>query len=201
MNKRYLHHLWTRIRPLKTRYLLTALLLCVFVHVAALRTNNMTMNSLRSDVYAADEKGENVEQSLQKLRSYVNNHMNTELDAGKGVYPPVQLKFTYERLVKAEQDRVGTANASIYTDAQKHCETVDPNSALGRSRVPCIQEYVKSHGAQTAKTIPDGLYKFDFVSPSWSPDIAGWSLVLSAVLFILTAVRFALGRWLQAATK
>jgi hypothetical protein len=159
------------------------------------------MVELRNAVFAADKEGGNVEQALQELRAYVNSHMNTDLDTGKGVYPPIQLKYTYERLIKADQDRVNAANAAIYTDAQKHCEKLDPNSALGRSRIPCIQEYVKSHGSQTVRTIPDALYKFDFVSPKWSPDLAGWSLVLGGGVLLLTVIRFILGRWLQAATK
>lgn len=199
MDSRYLHHLWTRIRPIKTSYLFTAFLLCVFVHVAALRDNNIRMVELRDAVYIADEKGEGVEKALQDLRAHVNGHMNTNLDAGKGIYPPVQLKHTYERLVQAEQDRVSSANAQIYTDAQAHCERVNSTSVLGRDRVGCIQEYVKSHGAQEARTVPDALYKFDFVSPRWSPDLAGWSLVIAGLLLFLTILRFVAGKWLQKA--
>jgi len=194
ITKQYLHHLWTRIRPVKTSYLFTALLLCVLVHVAALRANNLRMVELRDAVYIADEQGEGVEQALQDLRAHVNNHMNTNLDAGKGIYPPIQLKYTYERLVKAEQDRVSADNAQIYTDAQAHCERVNSTSVLGRDRVGCIQEYVKSHGAIDARTIPDALYKFDFVSPRWSPDLAGWSLVAAGLLLLLTVLRFAADR-------
>lgn len=194
MDSSYLHHLWTRIRPIKTSYLFTALLVCVLVHVVALRANNIRMAELRDAVYVADEKGEGVEKALQDLRAHVNNHMNTNLDAGKGIYPPIQLKHTYERLVRAEQDRVSNANAQIYTDAQNHCEQVNSTSVLGRDRVQCIEEYVKSHGAVQARPIPDALYKFDFVSPRWSPDLAGWSLVLTGILLLLTVLRFAAGR-------
>lgn len=201
ITKQYLHHLWTRIRPIKTSYLFTALLLCVLVHVVALRANNIRMTELRDAVYVADEKGEGVEEALQDLRAHVNSHMNTNLDAGKGIYPPIQLKYTYERLVKAEQDRVSAANAQIYTDAQNHCEQVNPTSILGRDRVGCIEQYVKSRGTVQAHTIPDALYKFDFVSPRWSPDLAGWSLAAAIMLLVLTVLRFVAGKWLQAATR
>lgn len=201
IDKQYLHHLWAQIRPIKTSYLFTAFLLCLCVHVIALRANNLRMAELRDKVYAADEKGEGVEEALQNLRAFVNNHMNTNLDAGKGIYPPIQLKHTYERLIKAEQDRVSAENAKIYTDAQNHCEQVNPTSVLGRDRVGCIEEYVKSHGTVQPRTIPDALYKFDFVSPRWSPDLAGWSLVVAAILLFLTVLRFILGKWLKAITK
>ncbi len=194
MNKKSLHHIWTRIRPVRTVYLVTTCLVCTLVSILALRANNTHMVVLRNAVYVADQKGEGVEQALQKLRAYVGSHMNTNLDTGHGVYPPIQLKNTYEKLVEAEQNRVNAVNNQIYTDAQKYCETVDPNSVLGRSRVPCIEAYIKSHGSATAQTIPDDLYKFDFVSPTWSPDIAGWSLVLSVTLLVLTILRFIVGR-------
>jgi hypothetical protein len=49
--------------------------------------------------------------------------------------------------------------------------------------VPCVTDYVTTHG-EKANSIPVALYEYDFVSPSWSPDLAGWSLILSALLFI-----------------
>ncbi len=200
MDKRYLHHLWTRIRIVKTWYLLAVFLVFATVAVAALRNNYTGMTRLREAVYRADRDAGDVEKALQQLRSYVNSHMNTSLDTGNGVYPPVQLKYTYERLVKAERDRVEATTSQIYTDAQKHCEALYPGSFSGGPRVPCIEQYIKSHGT-TARSIPDAQYKFDFVSPRWSPDLAGWSVVLSAVFLGLTIVRFMLGRWLQAVTK
>lgn len=196
-----MHHLWRRIRPVKTGYLFAAFLVCGLVSVMALRANYAGMVELRAAVYAADEKGAGVEAALQELRRYVGQHMNTTLDTGNGVYPPIQLKNTYERLVKAEQDRVKSNNSDIYTKAQKYCERQDPDSFFGRERIPCIQAYIKDHPSAKSRTIPDALYKFDFASPRWSPDLAGWSLVLSTVLLILTILRFALGRWLHKVTK
>jgi len=201
MNKRAIHHLWTLIRPVKTTYLLVAFLVCALVCLGAMRANNTGMVDRRNAVFVADEHNTDVEKALQELRLYVGQHMNTDLYNGKGVFPPIQLKYTYERLVQAEQDRVNNTNSKIYTDAQKHCEKADPNSILGRSRVPCIQAYIKSHSGQTVRPISDVLYKFDFVSPRWSPDLAGWSLVLSGLLLVLAALRFALGKLLPALTK
>lgn len=200
LDKSYLHHLWTRIRVVKTWYLFAAFAVFALVTVAALRSNYTGMTVLREAVYQADKDAGDVEKALQELRSYVSSHMNTGLDGGNGVYPPIQLKYTYERLVKAEKDRVETATSQIYTDAQSHCEALYPGSFSGGPRVPCIEQYVKSHGT-TARSIPDALYKFDFVSPRWSPDLAGWSLVLSLVFLVLAITRFILGRWLKTATK
>jgi len=193
INKRHIHHIWKLIRPVKTLYLLGAFVFFGVVAVFALRTNYTGMVTLRTAVYEADKNNGNVEQSLQKLRSYVGAHMNTNLDSGTGIYPPIHLKYTYDRLVKAEQERVETVNSQVYTEAQKHCEALYPNSFSGGPRVPCIQDYVKQHGT-TAKSIPNALYKFNFVSPRWSPDIAGWSIVFGVLFLALAGLRFGLGR-------
>jgi hypothetical protein len=185
----------------KTRYLFAAFLLCAAITVFALRANYSGMVELRNAVYEADERGEGVEEALQELRAYVGSHMNTNLDTGDGIYPPIQLKHTYQRLVQAEQERVSNANSSIYSEAQRHCETVDPNSVLGRERLPCIEEYIKSNSSQTARAIPDALYKFDFVSPRWSPDLAGWSLLLGGLLLAAAGLRYALGKILPYITR
>src|SRR6185295_4911631 len=108
--------------------------------------------------------------------------------------PPIQLNFRYQRLVQAEKDRVSTANTAIYNDAQKYCEQQIPNEFYGRGRIPCIQEYEAGHG-EKEKPINEDLYKFDFISPGWSPDLAGWSLVLTAVCLILGVSHYSLALW------
>lgn len=200
MNKRYLHHLWTRLRPLKTWYFFAAFLIMGTVCIFSLRQNYMRMTELRAAVYAADEKGGDVEGAMQEIRSYVGAHMNTNLESSNGVYPPIQLKHTYDRLVQAERDRVNATNSAVYTDAQNHCEKLHPSSFSGGPRVPCIAEYVKEHGT-SARAIPDALYKFSFVTPRWSPDVAGWSIVATILLGVLTIIRFIVGRWLQSITR
>lgn len=200
IDKSYLHYLWRRIRAIKTWYLFVAFLVFAVVTVVSLRSNYSSMVGLREAVYQADKDAGDVETALQDLRAYVSSHMNTSLDTGNGIYPPIQLKYTYERLVKAEKDRVEAATSKIYTDAQNHCEALYPGSFSGGPRVPCIQQYIKSHGTN-ARNIPDALYKFDFISPRWSPDLAGWSLVVSLLLLVLTIIRFVLGRWLKGGTK
>lgn len=200
MNKRYLHHVWTRIRPARTVYFLAAFAACAALSVVALRANYTKMTQLRSAVYQSDQSGGDVEKSLQALRAYVGAHMNTGLATSDGVYPPIQLKYTYARLQQAEQDRVNTVNSQVYTDAQHRCEALYPSSFSGGPRVPCIEQYVKDHGT-SAHTIPDAMYKFDFSSPRWSPDLAGWMIVLSGIFLVLALLRFVAGWWLKRVTR
>ena len=197
MDKRKLHHLWVLIRPIKVWYLVVLLLASTGLCIVALRDNNLTMVQLRDEVYLADKDGKEVESALQRLRAHVYAHMNTELSTGNNVYPPVQLKYTYQRLQQAEKDRVRQDNARIYTDAQNYCEQQNPNGFSGRGRVACIEAYVSGHGVKEV-VIPDAMYKFGFVSPVWSPDLAGLMLVVSIVLLLLLVARMLAGRILKA---
>lgn len=193
MDKKQLHHIWTHIRRIKIWYLLVLFLISATVFVVSLRSNNLTMVQLRDEVYVADQNDGDVEGALQRLRAYVYGHMNTKLASDDtAVYPPIQLKYTYERLKKAEQERVKQVNEQVYTDAQNYCEKLYPGSFSGGPRVPCIEQYVSERGVKE-HAIPDALYKFDFVSPTWSPDLAGFSLLSTISLGVLLAARVALG--------
>ncbi|HET8669105.1 MAG TPA: hypothetical protein VFM05_00345 [Candidatus Saccharimonadales bacterium] len=190
MYKRRLHHFWTIVRAVKVRYLFVLLLASTAVTIIALRANNVRMIQLRNNVYAADERAGNVEIALQDLRKHVHSHMNTSLSVGNNIYPPIQLKHTYQRLQQAEKGRVQRDNAKVYTEAQNYCEQQNPTGFSGRGRVPCIEEYVTARKV-TEHPIPDAMYKFDFVSPAWSPDLAGYGFVTSILLFVLLALRIA----------
>lgn len=190
MNKRHLHHTWTRLRKIRPWYFLGLTLVFGTICLVSLRHNNEQMVRLRQAVYTADQQNGDVEGALRSLREYVYSHMNTSLSTGpNSVHPPVQLKYTYERLQAAQEAQLAQTNSSLYNDAQKFCESQDSTDFSGRNRVPCIEQYVTAHGAQLS-TIPDALYKFDFVAAKWSPDLAGWTLVLtviSSLLFIISA--------------
>lgn len=197
MDKRRLHYWWTLIRPIKVWYLLALLLVSSAVCVISLRSNNLTMVQLRSEVYTADETDGDVEGALQRLRSFVHGHMNTNLvEENSSVYPPIQLKYTYERLKTAEEQRVQDANAQVYSDAQSYCENLYPGSFSGGPRIPCIEQYVKDRGVKV-QTIPDALYKFDFATPTWSPDVAGFSVASTVLLSIALILRVGLGLLLK----
>lgn len=203
MNKKYWHFVWTTyIRPVKVWYLVALTLVSLLVSVLALRSNNQHMGQLREAVYTADKENNNVVKSLQNLQQYVNSHMNTSLASGNtSVYPPIQLKYTYQRLQEAAQAKAAQSNASLYSEAQKYCEQQDSTDFSGRNRVPCIEQYVKDHGGTVAQKVPDSMYKFDFASPSWSPDVAGWGLVATGLFAILLAARLILGFVLKRLTK
>lgn len=196
MDKRRLHHYWRRFQGLSSWYLLGLAVLFGIITIFALRNNNLTALKLRDEVLKVDQQNGDVEASLRKLRSYIYGHMNTDLASSSTVYPPIQLKYRYERLVAAQQDASKAANAQIYTEAQKHCEALLPNG-VSLNRVTCIQQYLDAHPLAAQPAIQDSLYKFDFASPRWSPDLAGWSLVLTIVFGFLFLFRLVLELWMR----
>jgi hypothetical protein len=181
MNKRHLHHAWRLYRRAKPSYFLAATIIFGASSLLFLRHNNEQMIHLRDAVYSADQKNGDVEGSLRNLRMYVYGHMNTSLASGpNAVHPPIQLKYTYERLQQTQQNVLGQGNSALYNQAQAYCES---QTVIGSEVISCIQQYAAAHGGQLAN-IPDSLYKFDFTSAKWSFDIAGWSIVLTLIALL-----------------
>jgi hypothetical protein len=152
------------LRRVKPWHFMALALVSGVVCVYALRDNNLRMVELRQAVYEADKADGDVEQALKDLREHVHGHMNTGLSSGpNAVHPPIQLKYTYERLVQAQQAGASERNSSLYTAAQQHCERVIPDGVSGGVRLGCIQSYVKQHSPTAVDTVPKNLYQFDFV--------------------------------------
>jgi hypothetical protein len=177
--------MFQKIAAVTAKTWLILFLITALICALSLRHNNQTMLKLRDQVYAADQKGSDVNAALNNLRSYVFAHMNTSLSTGTNIKPPIQLKYTYQRLYDAQYNDLQAANQKIYNDGKVACpgaaNTYDPD------RLACIENYAVNHGVRGANiNIPAGLYEFDFASPSWSPDLAGWTLLLS--VFFLAAL-------------
>lgn len=187
MNKRHLHHILVRLRKIRPWYFVIAIAISFTVFVVAYRHNSVVALQLRNNVLTVDQQNGDVEAALKTLREHVYGHMNSYLSQPGGAYPPVQLKYRYDRIV-ADQKSKAPSNASLATEAQNYCEAQIP---AGRSlyRIDCIQNYILTHGSTVATNVPDALYKFDFSPPLWSPDLAGWSLVVTAVLSLAFIAR------------
>lgn len=184
----------TKIWKISAKTWLYLFIVTAIICILALRHNNQTMVKLRDDVYAADKNGGDVNTALNKLKNYIFAHMNTSLDSGSNIKPPIQLKYTYQRLYDARYNDLQASNQKIYEAGKKAC----PGLANGYDpdRLACIENYAVNHGVRGANiNIPAGLYEFDFVSPTWSPDLAGWTLVLSVIFLSLFLARFGFYRF------
>jgi hypothetical protein len=101
---------------------------------------------------------------------------------------PVQLTYSFQRAKDAETKRVTEANAAVGTQAQIYCQQTIPNGFSGRVRIGCIEEYTASHGVKE-NPVREELYKFNFASPTWSPDLAGWSIVIACVFGLFSVLQ------------
>ena len=198
MDKQYFRKLHSFLQRINVYVLVFILVVSTTVCVFALRQNNLQALKLRDAVIAADKDNKDVEGALTELRTFMYSHMNTSLSSGpNAIKPPIQLKYSYERLVEAEQQRLTVENSKVYIEAQAECEKRFPKGLSGSGRIPCITDYVASRGVEQ-KNIPDSLYKFDFVSPTWSPDLAGWSMLAAIVSGAFLVLRLLLDRWAKA---
>lgn len=190
-----MHYFWRASGLLKPWYLLIICLIFAGLSVYGLRRNYATMVSLREDLFAADEAGKSADElevKLVALRDHVTQHMNTHLRTSNLAIkePPIQLSGLYNRAYAAEKERVSQVNAALYTTAQAECEKLFPIGLSGSGRIPCIEQYVNERG-EKQRDIPREVYMFDFITPRWSPDLAGWSLVLATVFGSLAALKLA----------
>lgn len=198
MSKRSLHHAHRMASLVKTWQLVVVCFVLASISVYSLRQNYAKMVTLRESLYQADEQRKSldeIEAALQALRAHVTSHMNTSLRSGDLSIkePPIQLSGLYTQAFEAEKARVSQANEPLYTEAQADCEKRFPIGLSGSGRIPCIEEYVSQRG-EKARDIPREVYMFDFVSPRWSPDMAGISLALTAVMVVITILKFAIDR-------
>lgn len=145
----------------------------------------------RNAVLSADEVGniDNTVNRLYDLQRYVSAHMNT--DMGKGLY----LEASYKRDVQAAYDKVSTdtnPNGNIYKKAQETC--APKFSRWSTAYVQCtsseLAKYPSAATLESAVQLPRAdSYLHVFVSPLWSPDFAGWSVLISIVIALMILIR------------
>jgi len=187
-----------QLQRIKTWQLVCLLLLAALIAATFLRLNNIGMLERREAVKAADKTGDSeaLKNRLYDLQRYVSAHMNT--DPGK-----IALEASYQRdsqKIKEAAEAAGTNNPSgnVY---QKAADVCDP---IGRAQgwrwpdpryIACVDselsKYPSASGPAATVQLPDvNLYYHSFISPIWSPDFAGWSVVVCLVIVVMIAARF-----------
>jgi hypothetical protein len=179
------------LQRVKTWQLLVLLLLAGFLSATFLRLNNLGMVERRNAVIQADEAGDSnvTTQRLYDLQRYVSAHMNT--DMGKGVY----LESSYRRDSQAALDGASAdqnPNGNIYKKAQEVC--APRFSGYSAAYLQCttgeLAKYPAANELLGAAKLPSAdSYLHSFVSPLWSPDFAGWSVVVCLFIAALIVVR------------
>ncbi|HTK39319.1 MAG TPA: hypothetical protein VL362_00470 [Patescibacteria group bacterium] len=191
-----------KIQHVKSWQIFVVFLLSLFVSATFLRLNNVGMIERRDGVYHADKVGDEylIAERLYDLQRYSSEHMN----ASSG---DVYLDKAYTRDVEKRTKAAQAANAAsskksaeILRQAYETCKNRFPGYSL--SYTLCVgaeQDKIPANSIGVTKVDfpPAALYKHSFISPLWSPDYAGWSVLVSLLLGVAVIVRMLIGAYLR----
>jgi len=180
------------LQRIKTWQLIVLLVIVGFISATFLRLNNIGMLERRDAVLSADKQGDEQTtiQRLYDLQRHVSGHMNT--DIGRGVY----LEASYNRDVQNWQtSQYGDANpnGNIYKKAQEICAPRFKNysAAYLQCTTSELAKFPAAANPATDTSKPrQEAYIHSFASPLWSPDFAGWSVLVFIIILGLIFVRF-----------
>jgi hypothetical protein len=181
--KKRLYRWHKKLNFVAPRYIFILAILMTTLAGFSLRHNYVRAGELKKAVEIADARNGDTEAALRELRSFVYAHMNANLSTDNSIQHPIQLKNQYDQLVAAEAERVKQENITVNQKATSVCEAQFPGGTFNQPKVNCIQEYVAANAVKP-KDIPPEFYKFDFISPRWSPDLAGISILVAVLLWI-----------------
>ncbi len=189
----FLRHVYREIQRIKTWQLLIILVLVGFVAATFLRLNNVEMDQRRASLLLADEEGrdEDMYDRMYDLQHYVAKHMNTSTGQ-------FDLTEQYKRDVQKAIDASANDENPHGIVTARVREVCDPQfAAWSQAYVQCfIDELNKFPSAPSVEEMvrlpPPALYRHSFAAPLWSPDFAGFS-----VLVFLFIVLIIIGRWLH----
>jgi hypothetical protein len=180
------------VQRVKTWQLLIVLVLVGFVAATFLRLNNVGMDQRRASVLLADKEARDgdVLDRMYDLQRYTTSHMN----ANTGQFDLTeQYKRDVQKILEAAANDTNP-NGNVSAKAAEVC---DPQFAgWSLAYVHCfIEELNKYPSAPTiddAAILPNpALYRHSFVSPRWSPDFAGFSLLIFIFIALIIAGRLA----------
>ena len=184
-----------RLQRIKTWQLVLLLLLMGFVTATFLRLNNIGMTQRREAVLQADKQGDPVvmQARMIELQQYVASHMNT--DTGKWYLKEQYNRDSQKAMQEASSEN--NANGNVYQKAQEVCA---PRYASLGSYSEAYQQCVMSELASYApaeslalevKMPKSELYQFSYAAPRWSPDFAGFSLLICVLIVLVIVGRIA----------
>lgn len=190
MDKRDVRRSIKQLQVIKTWQLIILLVLMLFVSATFLRMNNVGMVSRRNAVAAADKSGDidQIQQRLYDLQRYSAAHMNTDT----GV---MYLQEQYNRDVQRQAEAASTSGSIKALEIRRAAEDVCKPQFNGWSPayVQCYVNELDKHPADeiTSQLTPpsSALYRYSFISPLWSPDFAGFSLLISALIGLAIVLR------------
>ncbi len=175
-----------RLQYIKTWQLVVLLVLFGFIAATFLRLNNIGMTQRRDAVLNADEAGDTgaIQARLYDLQRYVTSHMNADMGA-------IYLEHQYARdFEKSQTTSGGTANpnGNIYRKAQDVC--APKFTHYSQAYLQCTVDYLSQYApaddpGSTTKTTSTDAYRYSYISPLWTPDFAGFSVLVCVLILVM----------------
>ena len=179
-----------QLQRIKTWQLLILLILMSFLAATFLRLNNIGMADRRNAVLAADKSGDTdaIQSRLFDLQRYVSEHMNTSTG-------PFYLEQQYRRDAQKAVDAASSdsnPNGNINAKAEAVCRP--QFTVWSPAYVQCftdeLAKYPPSPDPAANVHLPStDLYRHNFIAPVWSPDFAGWAVLVCIVIIIMILAR------------
>jgi hypothetical protein len=189
--ERKIRHRIKQIQKLALWQLVLIFLISVIISASLLRLNNVGMVQRRDAVIEADKQTDSaiLTNRLYDLQSFVSTHMNTDLGQG------VELSETYKRDEAANIAATQTvSNINIYKQANDICQA--KNLKVLSVYRQCVYDYLNSipSGQVVANSISTEqqiqlIYIHNYISPLWSADFAGFSVLISILILLLIIIR------------
>ena len=199
---------------IKTWMLLMLLVPLGFLDAFLLRQNHIKMTELRDAVLAADEANDDVaiEKTLGELKEFVfsNIVINITEENGEKVVSfgtgAFYLEHQYLRAAQAALEKAEAElnsdenpNGNIYGMAGETCRALALQNGWtwdNANFINCMMMEINKYPA--AADIQDTiiaalpsteLYRHNYASPAWTPSLAGWMLVLTALVCIVILIK------------
>jgi hypothetical protein len=177
------------LQRVHTWQLVLLLILAALLTATFLRLNNIGMIERRTAVLSADEAGnqEVTRARLFDLQRYSASHMNA---ASGAIYLEAQYKRDVEAAVAAASSSGQAENINVVAD--RICK--ERFSGYSQAYAQCFYDemakFPAGSDAPDKATLPSAsLYRHDFASPLWSPDFAGFGVVVCALIVLLIITR------------
>lgn len=188
-NKRKIKRSISRLRRIKTWQLVLLLLLVGLIAATFLRLNNIGMIQRRTAVITADKAGdaETIRARLFDLQRYSAAHMNA--DTGT-VYLAEQYKRDTQASIEAASARDSSNNINAKADATCKAQFHGYSQAYVQCFAGELAKYPSGISGPDKANLPNpSLYSHDFFSPDWSPDFAGFSVLICLLVTLVIIVR------------
>jgi hypothetical protein len=180
-----------QLQRIKTWQLVVVLILVGLLAATFLRLNNIGMVERRTAVFSADKSDSNqdLKNNLYALQRYSAAHMNADTGV---IYLEDSYKKDVKELTEKAQRSSNNITSKIVKDADRVCKS--QYGGYSQAYVQCfVNEQAKHKGSNDLVsniTLPNPeLYRHEFYSPRWSPDFAGWSLVLCSLITLVIISR------------